>query len=69
MTLDGNKKPTVRGVKAFIDYIRQALQQEAPIRVTGTFELVFYDRSVRRTSTESIAAYIVMRHREFDKLK
>jgi hypothetical protein len=45
------------------------LQQETPIRVAETFEQVFYDRTFRRASTESMAAYIVRRKREFDKLK
>ena len=69
MTLDKDKKPTPHGVDALIEYVRAALQQEKPIRVTETFELVFYDRTVWRASSESMAAYIVRRKREFDKLK
>ena len=67
MTVDGSGKPTINGVEALIEYVRSSLQQEAPIRVA--FELVFYDKSVWRNSSESMAAYIVRRHREFDKLK
>ncbi len=50
-------------------YVRAALQQETPIRAAETFELVFYDRTVWRLGNESMAAYIVRRKREFDKLK
>ena len=70
MTLDAStKKPVSRGVEALIEYVRAALQQETPIRVAETFEQVFYDRTVWRANTESMAAYIVRRKREFDKLK
>ncbi len=70
MTLDAStKKPVPRGVEALIEYVRAALQQETPIRVAETFEQVFYDRTVWRASTESMAAYIVRRKRDFDKLK
>jgi hypothetical protein len=34
---------SLKGVEALVEYIRAALQQETPIRVTETFELVFYD--------------------------
>ena len=69
MTVDANGKPTIKGVETLIEYVRSSLQQEAPIRVAETFELAFYDKSVWRSSSESMAAYIVRRHREFDKLK
>ena len=70
MTLDANtKKPLPKGVEALIEYVRAALQQETPIRVAETFELVFYERTVWRDNKESMAAYIVRRKREFDKLK
>ena len=57
MTVDGNGKPTIKGVEALIEHVRSSLQQEAPIRVAETFELVFYDKSVWRGSGESMAAY------------
>jgi hypothetical protein len=69
MTLTDDKKPTQKGVDALIEYVRAALQQETPIRVAETFELVFYDRTVWRLGNESMAAYIVRRKREFDRLK
>ena len=59
MTLDKDKKPTPLGVDALIEYVRAALHQEKPILVTDTFELVFYDRTVWRASSESMASYIV----------
>ncbi len=68
MTSESNNKPTLKDMEALIDHVRQALQQETPIRVTETFGLVFYNRAVWRTSTESMAAYIVRRKRDFDKL-
>ena len=43
MTVDGNGKPTIKGVEALIEHVRPSLQQEVPIRVAETFELVFYD--------------------------
>ena len=69
MTVDKDKKPTPLGVDALIEYVRATLQQEKPIRVTETFELVFYDRTVWKATSESMASYIGRRHREFDKLK
>jgi hypothetical protein len=69
LTVDAAKKPTAKGVEVLIEYVRQALQQETPIRVTETFELVFHDKTVWRANSESMAAYIVRRKREFDKLK
>ena len=44
MTVDGNGKPTMKGVEVLIEYVRSSLQQGAPIRVAETFELVFYDQ-------------------------
>ena len=39
MTVDGNGKPTIKGVEALIEYVRSSLQQEAPIRVAGRSSL------------------------------
>ncbi len=41
MTLDANNKPVVKGLENLIETARQALQQEAPIRVSETSELIF----------------------------
>ncbi len=54
MTLDADNKPVVKGVENLIEIALQVLQQDAPIRVSETFELLFYDKSVWRVPSESM---------------
>ena len=68
ITKDREGKPIIDGVKLLIEIVRVALQKEGPIRVTETFEQVFYAKTVYRARGESMQAYIVRRRREFDKL-
>ena len=69
MTRASDDTPTVDGVEELIEAVRVAIQQEKPVRVSETFESVFYDKAVWRSPKETMAAYIVRRKRDFDKLK
>ncbi len=53
MTLDASNRPVAKGVENLIEIVSQALHQEAPIRVSESVELAFFDKSVWRGPTDS----------------
>merc|ERR1712194_33735 len=62
-------EPSIDGVEYLIECVKEALQQEKPVREAETFDMVLYDKTVWRQRGESMATYIIRRRREFDKLK
>ena len=68
VTLSPSGKPLPAGMETYLEQVRRALDKEAPIRATETFDKVFYAKTVWRDPHESMHSYIIRRERELNDL-
>ena len=68
VTLSPSGKPLPKGMETYLEQVRRALDREAPIRATETFDKVFYAKAVWRDPHESMHSYIIRRERELNDL-
>lgn len=68
-TTTSEGKPTQEGMKLFLRTLKEAIAQEAPVRVNELFLQYFYSPSVWRKPQESMGQYIIRREADFTRLK
>ena len=65
---DDDTSPTEAGMKIFLAAVRAALGKETSIEETEEFDRCFYDDRIHRQHGESMAAYIIRRNADFERL-
>ena len=68
VTLNPSGKPLPTGMGTYLEQVRRALDKEAPIRATETFDKVFYAKTAWRDPRESMHSYTIRRERELNDL-
>ena len=68
VTLSPLGKPLPTGMETYLEQVGRALDNEAPIHSTETFDEVFYAKTVWRDPHESMHPYIIRGERELNDL-
>ena len=68
-TTTSEGRPTLDGMKLLLKTLKEAVAQEAPVRVNELFLQYFYSPSVWRKAQESMGQYIIRREADFTRLK
>ena len=68
-TTTSEGRPTLDGMKLLLKTLKEAIAQEAPVRVNELFLQYFYSPSVWRKPQESMGQYIIRREADFTRLK